>query len=289
VNGIIRVFPRRTAATPRDAWAFVGPPPLPGLCPPRRDVRGIHISVTFTWDLPAAIALGRDWQGAYAGRRLMLGGPALDDRGDEFTPGMYLRTGYVITSRGCTRRCPWCLAAEREGPLRELFISDGHDVLDNNLLACSRRHINAVLAMLERQTRAARFTGGLDARLLVEMPTIAARIARRRLDVAYLAYDSPAAWPAVERAVKFLREHGGWSDGRARRRLGVYVLAGFDPSETEAEIIRRAEEVVRLGATPFLMIYRPPTLGKNARLEALKRSLRRWMRPRAIFAREEAP
>ena len=36
---------------------------------------------------------------------------------------------------------------------------------DNNLLACSREHVEAVLDMLAAQPRAARFTGGIDARL----------------------------------------------------------------------------------------------------------------------------
>jgi hypothetical protein len=277
---IARVFPRRTAATPSDALAFVGPPPL--FLPA---VQEVHVSCTFTWDLPEAERLARAWTAQ--GYAVSIGGPAYGTPAGEFVPGLYLGAGYTITSRGCIRHCPWCLAAHREGGILELPIRDGHDVLDNNLLACSRRHVDAVLDMLARQAKPGRFTGGLDARLLVTMPDVAAKIARGRLDVAYLAYDTPSAWPAMERAVKLLRHHGGWSDARARRRVGVYLLAGFDPSDNETSIIRRAEEVVALGATPFLMIYRPPTREKDPRLEALKRSLRRWMRPASIFAAQE--
>jgi hypothetical protein len=43
---IARVFPRRTAATPSDAYAFVGDPPL--FLP--ADITEVHVSVTFTWD-----------------------------------------------------------------------------------------------------------------------------------------------------------------------------------------------------------------------------------------------
>jgi len=289
MNGIIRVFPRRTAATPDDDWAFVGPPPLPGMRPPEADVRAVHISVTFAWDREAARLLRAEWTRAYPEICVEMHGPAFGHEGGDFVPALYLRRGYVITSRGCIRRCPWCLAAQREGDIRELPITDGHDVLDNNLLACSRRHIDAVLDMLDRQPKPARFTGGLDARLLTEMPDIAAKIARGRLDVAYLAYDRPSAWPAVEASIKMLREAGGWADGQARRKLGVYVLAGFDPTDSEATIVRRAEQVLSLGATPFLMIYRSPTDRKDPAQEALKRRLRRWMRPRAIFAAQEAP
>jgi hypothetical protein len=287
MNGIIRVFPRRTAATPDDDWAFVGPPPLPGMRPPAQDVRAIHVSTAFTWDKPAAFRLLVDWTHTYGHVPGNMGGPAFDEPGGEFTPGLYLRKGYVITSRGCVRRCPWCLAAQREGGIRELSIRAGHDVLDNNLLACSRGHIRAVLDMLADQPEPARFTGGLDARLLLTMPDVATRIARGRLDVAYLAYDSPAAWAPVERAIKMLLDAGGWRDGQGRRKIGVYVLAGFDPLDTESAIVERAGQVVAAGATPFLMVYRPPTSQKDARLEGLKRSLRRWMRPTSIFAAHE--
>jgi len=44
---IARVFPSRTRATPTDAYAFVGDPPL--FLPP--DIEEVHVSVTFSWDL----------------------------------------------------------------------------------------------------------------------------------------------------------------------------------------------------------------------------------------------
>jgi len=44
---IVRVFPRRTTATPTDEMAFVGDPPPPAFRPEADEV---HISCTFTWD-----------------------------------------------------------------------------------------------------------------------------------------------------------------------------------------------------------------------------------------------
>jgi len=41
---LVRVFPRRTQATPDDDLAFIGPPPL--FLP---QIQEIHISVAFTW------------------------------------------------------------------------------------------------------------------------------------------------------------------------------------------------------------------------------------------------
>jgi hypothetical protein len=53
---IIRVFPRRTKFTPIDDFAFVGDPPMNK---PFADE--VHISCTFTWDIPAASRLLYAW------------------------------------------------------------------------------------------------------------------------------------------------------------------------------------------------------------------------------------
>ena len=70
VDGIIRVFCRRTSYTPDDEMAFVGPPP--GLFVPEHNE--IHISVPFTWDKPLAEKLAFQWEGV-TNRPVKLGGP----------------------------------------------------------------------------------------------------------------------------------------------------------------------------------------------------------------------
>ena len=122
---ILRVFPRATAATPHDEYTCVGPPPFLQLLPPA--VREVHVSCTFTWDLPRARELVRAWR-ARGIARVRLGGPATTgDRPGDFVPGRYLAPGYVITSRGCPKKCRHCLVPMREGPLRTLPITDGWD------------------------------------------------------------------------------------------------------------------------------------------------------------------
>lgn len=54
---ITRVFPRRTAATPEDPYAFTGPPP----CGELPDISEVHISVTFTYDMQKAERLADMW------------------------------------------------------------------------------------------------------------------------------------------------------------------------------------------------------------------------------------
>lgn len=130
---IARVFPRRTAATPTDDLAFVNCPP-PILIMP--EVDEVHVSVTFTWDIPRAEQLAREWE--MVGSPVRMGGPAFNEPGGDFVPGRYLKPGYIVTSRGCPNRCWFCAVPKREGyALRELPITYGWNILDDNLLACS--------------------------------------------------------------------------------------------------------------------------------------------------------
>jgi hypothetical protein len=99
-NSIARVFPRRTSATPDDDLSFINcPPPLLTL----PEIREAHVSVAFTWDLPRAEQLARQWEAV--GVPVKIGGPAFNEPGGDFVPGLYLRRGNVITSRGCPNRC----------------------------------------------------------------------------------------------------------------------------------------------------------------------------------------
>ena len=143
---IARVFPRITKATPDDELCFFGPPPLLTL----PEIDEVHVSCVFTYDRPKAEELAYQWE--VAGAPVKIGGPAYDDPAEgDFVPGRYLKKGYVITSRGCNNHCWFCSAWRREGKLRELPITPGWNVLDNNLLQCSEQHIRNVFNMLSQQ------------------------------------------------------------------------------------------------------------------------------------------
>ncbi len=238
---IIRVFPRKTKATPVDDMAFVGEPPLQL---PEADE--VHISVTFTWHKALAEHLAASWGQHYG--CVKIGGPAYDDPGGDFEPGMYLKPGYVITTRGCPNRCGYCFVPEREGMLRELKIRNGYDVLDNNLLAASRRHIGRVLDMLAAQTHAPRLTGGLEARRVE--PWFAKALKPFHAEIGFLAYDRPGDRKHVADAAKLLLPCF------STRRLGCYVLCGYEGDTIDAAR-ERCQFVAELGMMPFPMYYRP--------------------------------
>jgi len=247
---IIRVFPRRTKATPTDDLAFVGQPPLT-----LPEVDEAHISVAFTWDKPLAEQLAASWAQYYPVR---IGGPAYDDTGGEFEPGRYLAEGYTITSRGCPNKCGFCMAWRREGSLRTMPIRPGHIVLDNNLLACSRPHIESVLDMLGQQKKRAEFAGGLEADRVE--PWFVKRAVEIRFKRAYLAYDRPAERLAVADALRLFHEAGVRHD-----QLSCFVLVGYEGDSVE-DASKRCQFVKDCGGVPFPMYFRPE--GKRKRIES---------------------
>jgi hypothetical protein len=267
---MIRVFPRKTKWTPPDDLAFVGEPGL--FRPPEMPVR---ISVTFTWDIPEAERLYRAWSAYYSD--VQIGGPAFGDPGDNFTPGQFVKPGIVFTSRGCSKDCEWCLAPKREGWIRELPIADGWDVADNNVLACSRNHIESVFEMLHRQPEPIKFSGGLDAEML--QPWHVDLLKTIRLKFAWFACDYPGALQNIERIADLMADF-------SREKKRCYVLIGFN-GETVRQAENRLEAVYNMDFLPMAMLYRGPEL-KQEHWSADWLKLRRtWVRP-AAFKREMA-
>lgn len=264
---IIRVFPRKTKATPDDDLVRFGPPDL------FDEADEVHVSVTFTWDLPLAEKLARAW-GPVA--PVKIGGPATGEKGNEFVPGRYVRNGYVITSRGCDNRCWFCSVWKREGNVRELPITAGNNVLDDNLLACSERHILGVFDMLASQ-RGVQFTGGLEAKLLQSWHV--EQLRRVKPKQMFFAYDTPDDLEPLQRAGRMLLDAGFTT---ASHSLRAYVLCGY-PRDTFDDATRRMQETVVAGFMPMAMLYR----GKDGqRDKEWMRWQRQWARP-ALIARRK--
>lgn len=240
---IARVFPRRTKATPIDDLAFIG---SPGLFPPKVDE--VHISVTFTWDIPKAEKLKTKWKHIAP---VKIGGPATGMRGEDFNPGMYLKPGYVITSRGCPNKCWFCSVWKREGQqIRELPITEGFNIADNNLLACSEKHFLNVIEMLKKQTIGKPiFTGGLEAARLQQWQAEALFIVKPvRI---YFAYDEPNDWEPLVKACDKI-----WKAGFKKRWeiIRAYVLCGY-PKDTLQDAEKRMYNIIKLGLIPYAMLY----------------------------------
>ncbi len=260
----IRVFPRKTSMTPDDVLAFIGNPPLF-----RPDADEVHVSVAFTWDIREGLRLQRAWSNYYS--IVKLGGPAIPSGGDgfgKFVPGKYLEKGITITSRGCNRKCPWCFVPEREGDIKLLPIEPGWIIQDNNLLACPRSHQEKVFSMLRKQRKAAKFAGGIDARLVDDW--IADQFKDLRISEIFLAADTEYSLRPLAKAVEKLSFLG-------RKKLRCFVMIAHD-GETIPEAQERLEEVWNIGCLPFAQLYQPPDKRINYSKE-WKKLNRDWSRP----------
>jgi hypothetical protein len=207
------------------------------------------------------------------GRPALPAGP-----GGAFVPGRFLRRGYTITTRGC----PGCerprLVPAREGGLRCLPVRAGHDILDNNLLAAPRAHVEAVLEMVSEQPAPARFSGGLDSRYLSDW--FVRRLGELRVakDGLWLAYDAPAQRERTLRAVRRLTEAGF-----GRERIRCYVLVGHS-GDTPAAAEERLRATYEAGAMPFAMLWRGGR-ARSRNAPGWREFVRAWRRPAAIKAR----
>jgi hypothetical protein len=162
---------------------------------------------------------------------------------------------------------------QREPRLLELDICDGVNILDDNLLACSERHILAVFAMLLRQRGRVEFTGGLEAARLrswhVEL------LARLRPAQMFFAFDTPNDEEPLRTASAMLKEAGF-----TRHAMRVYCLIGF-PRDTLGEAESRLRLCLELGFFPMAMLWRDkdglvdPTWARFQRV---------WARPAIIAA-----
>jgi len=252
---ILRVFPRLTNATPRDNLAVVGEPPA--LLEPREDVTEIRVSVTFTWDIDESFILAALWSKKYPGIPVDIGGPGKNHPGMEFVPGRYLKEGYVITSRGCPNHCWFCSVPSREGRwIRELPITGGWNVLDDNLLACSKEHVSNVWSMLHGQKMSGRrieFTGGLEAARLTHFHM--SMLSALKPKQVFFAYDTPNDLEPLRIAGGMCRQYR-----LSRDSLRCYVLCGWPSmdgrqADTTEQAHKRMLSAAQAGFLPMAMLY----------------------------------
>lgn len=274
---IIRVFPRKTRATPDDALAYFGPPDL------FAEADEVHVSVTFTWDKPRAEQLAEQWRWVAPTK---IGGVAYGDSSLEFIPGRYIKPGYTITSRGCPERCWFCSVWKKWPTVNLLPIHDGWNILDDNLLACPRDHVEAVFAMLRRQKRRCEFSGGIQPARLDDWHVDLFAGLKPRPNI-FFAYDDPGGTndtlESLESAASRLFAAGFTP---ASHRLRSFVLIGF-PKDTREWAEERLTSLVRIGITPFAMRWRPENAAGERRSPGPEwRSFQRsWARPAMIHAK----
>ena len=153
-----------------------------------------------------------------------------------------------FTTRGCIRRCAFCIVPQKEGQIRvvgdlmDLWDGKSKDVIlmDNNILSLPD-HFKLICKQARENKIRLDFNQGLDHRLLTQdivndMKTI------RHVEYR-MAYDSVAFRKTVDGAIDLLQKNG-------INRCSWYVLCGFD--STFEEDLDRLEHLRSLGQVAYL-------------------------------------
>ena len=178
-------------------------------------------------------------------------------------------------TRGCIRRCPWCVVPQKEGDIRpartwrEIRRPDSRKLvfLDNNVLACG--HGLAQIEDMIGEPVWVDLNQGLDARLIDRQA--AALLARLRwIRFIRMSCDTSAMLPVIRQAAAYLTEAGA-----AASRLWCYVLV-----RDVEDAHRRVTELTEMGVEVFAQPYRDlaggePTEEQNA--------FARWCNRKEVF------
>jgi hypothetical protein len=218
----------------------------------------VYYSVVFSWHIPTIktekkrVVIGGP--GVYANREAVPEGVEIGEPLEK--PVLNLHNPFATrTSTGCIRLCKFCIVPDIEGGIKEIpdFIP-APIIIDNNLLACSKKHFDRVIDRFKGIDQCD-FNQGLDARLLTTYH--ARRFAELKHPFIRLAFDDITYEMDFVMAAQMLVQAG-----IPKSHIPVYVLIGFD--DTPANALYRLECVTDMGLIPFPMRYQPiNTMKKN--------------------------
>ena len=200
--------------------------------------RTLFVSIPFTWRLRKVKAKLR--QRSFFWDIAIVGGPAVSLMPEYFTDMEYVSVGHKMpgvlqrvnplatkTSDGCVRKCKFCAVPKTEGRLIEF--NDWPDLpilIDNNLLATSKKHFNRVIDRLKKFDFVD-FNQGLDSRLLTKHH--ASRFAELKRPILRFALDDIKYSDKWIEAVNILH-----AAGIPKSFIQSYALFGFETGPDEA-------------------------------------------------------
>ena len=186
----------------------------------------------------------------------------------------FLDTAYGFLTRGCPRRCRFCLVSEKEGS-RSVQTADLSEfwrgqkeikLLDANLLACPD-HEKLILQLADSRAWVD-FSQGLDVRLIT--PDNVALLNRVKTKAVHFAWDNPD-----DDLTGYFQKFLELTNIRNSRRRRVYVLTNF--GSTHEQDLYRVKTLRGMGFDPYVMVYDRPTA------PAITRQLQRWVNNKRIF------
>ena len=200
-----------------------------------------------------------------------------DDSEPDYTLYPQYSHAYGFLTRGCIRRCKWCIVPKKEGYIRayrdiETVLQGRKTVIlmDNNILACDYG-----ISQLEKiATIGCRIdlNQGLDARIILNNAVIPKLLSRIKwLCPVRLACDDISMMKTIEEAAKLLR-----ASGLKPKRLFAYVLLTDIQSSYE-----RINFLKNLNIMPFAQPYRDFT--PKQIIPQWQKDMARWCNDKALL------
>lgn len=188
-------------------------------------------------------------------------------------------TAYGFLTRGCPRKCPFCIVSEKEGD-KSIKVADLSNfwngqkyikLLDPNILASSEKY-NLLQQLIDSKAKID-FTQGLDARMLTEKSI--EYIKKIKVERLHFAWDGAKdSEKILENLINFKKE-----TNYHYSKLGVYVLTNYD---TDFEFdVYRVKKLKEIGFDPYVMIFEKDNCSK------IYKDLQRYTNNKIIFRSSE--
>lgn len=241
----------------------------------------IWVSVVFPENYPVAVGFSK----MFANSKVIIGGTGktlspfgvLPHEVEHCKPDYNLfGCNYSVgfTSRGCFRKCPFCIVWQKEGteviewsPFEE-FVDDrfSHIVLYDGQFLGSPKAFKK-LKWLRDTGLSVNFSQGLDLRLITEetaglLADIKCKNYHNTTKQYYFAWDFIKDEKFIFKGMDLLR-----NAGIRPYNMMIYILCGFNT--TFAEDMKRIQKIIDYGAQPYLMRY-------NDSKDYLMKKLQRW-------------
>ncbi len=177
-------------------------------------------------------------------------------------------TSYIWFSRGCVRRCPFCVVPKKEGNIKlvkpKKLNPKGKNIsiMDNNFFA--NPEWRKAIKQLKIWNQRINFQSGLDIRGLTEEQIRELKELKLAKQI-HIAWDNPKedVVKDIKRLIKYIKPY----------RIMCYVLIGY--WSTPEEDLYRVETLRDLKIDPFVMPYN--------KKDRYQRDFARWVNFKAIF------
>ncbi len=164
------------------------------------------------------------------------------------------RLNYGFTTRGCIRKCPFCVVPKAEGSIR--VVGDIYDIwdgkskvitlLDNNILAIPS-HFKKICQQLSEAKIIVDFNQALDIRLVDDDIAFILSKTKHKRQISF-SFDYMNIKGEFNRGMGFLQKAG-----IRMSKIMIFLLVGFNT--TLLEDLERIEAIKGYGASPFVMKY----------------------------------